>query len=35
METLGWLAFLFIGVPAFWFIVYQIVKNLDKGGGSD
>jgi len=35
METLLWLAFLFIGVPAFWYVCYMIVKGFDKGGGSD
>ena len=35
MGTLGWLAFIFIFVPAFWVIVYIIVKGFDKGGGSD
>ena len=35
MSTLGWLAFIFVVVPVFWFIVYNIVKGFDKGGGSD
>ena len=34
MQTFWWLCFIFIGVPAFWFVVYHIVKSLDKGGGS-
>jgi hypothetical protein len=35
MDTLFWLAFIFLVVPAFWWVVYNIVKGFDKGGGSD
>ena len=35
METLFWLAFIFIGVPVFWVVVYMIVQGFKRGGGSD
>lgn len=34
MQTFWWIMFFIVGVPVFWFACYQIVKSLDKGGGS-